>query len=279
MKCLEKDRGRRYETANGLAVDIQRYLNNEPVLARPPSRLYRLQKFARRNKVMFTATVAVTVALVSGLGLATIGFVRARAERNQAVAAERRAQQEKQAADEARLQAQDSESKARTAELLTRQRAYVSDMNLVQQAWDEGRLQRAQALLSAYVPKPREPDLRGFEWRYLWRLCRDESRLSFTNFPSGVRMVLSPDGKFAAAASKRFMRLLDYENGRELDTLAVYECDRGHQCVGILSRRRQRAGNCLQQVAQLVEPRGPTHHGHHHTLEPGRGSGHLVTSI
>ena len=50
MKCLEKDRQRRYETANGLAADLKRHLDNEPVLARPPSQLYRLQKMARRNK-------------------------------------------------------------------------------------------------------------------------------------------------------------------------------------------------------------------------------------
>src|SRR4029077_12743829 len=55
MKCLEKDRTRRYETANGLAMDIQRHLGQELVLARPPSTIYRAQKFVRRNKVMVTA--------------------------------------------------------------------------------------------------------------------------------------------------------------------------------------------------------------------------------
>ena len=53
MKALEKDRTRRYETANGLAMDIQRHLNNEPVMARPPSNLYRFQKLVRRNKLAF----------------------------------------------------------------------------------------------------------------------------------------------------------------------------------------------------------------------------------
>jgi len=51
MKCLEKDRVRRYETANGLALDIQRHLDNEPVMARPPSRLYEFSKTVRRHKV------------------------------------------------------------------------------------------------------------------------------------------------------------------------------------------------------------------------------------
>jgi serine/threonine protein kinase len=88
MKALEKDRRRRYETANGLAMDIQRYLNNEPVVARPPSRLYRFQKLVRRNQVVFAAAAAVTVALVIGLGTATWAFLREKAARQRAVAAE-----------------------------------------------------------------------------------------------------------------------------------------------------------------------------------------------
>src|SRR5262245_37176302 len=53
MKCLEKDRNRRYETANGLAADLQRYLNDEPVVACPPSAAYRFRKFVRRNRLQF----------------------------------------------------------------------------------------------------------------------------------------------------------------------------------------------------------------------------------
>ena len=71
MKCLEKDRTRRYETANGLASDIQRHLNHEPVVARPPSAFYRFQKMARRNRVAFTAAAVVAAALIGGLGVST----------------------------------------------------------------------------------------------------------------------------------------------------------------------------------------------------------------
>jgi serine/threonine protein kinase/formylglycine-generating enzyme required for sulfatase activity len=67
MKALEKDRTRRYDTANGLAMDIQRYLDNEPVVARPPSVSYRASKFVRKNRGFVTATVVVFVALVVGL--------------------------------------------------------------------------------------------------------------------------------------------------------------------------------------------------------------------
>jgi serine/threonine protein kinase/tetratricopeptide (TPR) repeat protein len=88
MKALEKDRRRRYETANGLAVDIQRHLGNEPVLARPPSRLYRFEKLVRRNRGVFFAAGAVGVSLVAGLATSTWLFIREREARQRAVAAE-----------------------------------------------------------------------------------------------------------------------------------------------------------------------------------------------
>ncbi len=85
MKALEKDRRRRYETANGLAMDIARYVNNEPVLARPPSRIYRLQKLVRRNQGVFIATGAIFLALAFGLGTSTWLFLKERkAEQQQA---------------------------------------------------------------------------------------------------------------------------------------------------------------------------------------------------
>jgi serine/threonine protein kinase len=99
MKALEKDRTRRYDTANGLAMDIERHLNNEPIIARPPSNLYRFQKLIRRNKLAVTATIAVALALVAGFGVSTWQTVRAR-----------RAEAETEIAlkdsEEARLQAQ-----------------------------------------------------------------------------------------------------------------------------------------------------------------------------
>ena len=82
MKTLEKDRNRRYETANGLAMDIQRHLRNEPVVARPPSNLYRFQKMVRRNKLAFGAASAVSLALIAGVAVSTWQAIRAtKAER------------------------------------------------------------------------------------------------------------------------------------------------------------------------------------------------------
>src|SRR5687768_8063426 len=100
MKALEKDRARRYETANGLASDIQRHLNNEPVVACPPSRVYRLRKTVRRNRLAFTAAVAVVAALLGGLGVSTWLFLKEREARTRAVAAE---QSERKLRQEAEL--------------------------------------------------------------------------------------------------------------------------------------------------------------------------------
>src|SRR5207253_2997197 len=88
MKCLEKDRNRRYETANGLATDVQRYLNDEPVQACPPSALYRFRKLARRNKRAFVAASAaalVTVLALVGLSVSNIPITRVTAQKERAL--------------------------------------------------------------------------------------------------------------------------------------------------------------------------------------------------
>ena len=77
VKAMEKDRNRRYETANGLAMDIRRYLNDEPVFARPPSAGYRISKFVRRNRLAVIAAGVAVSGLLIGFIFATAGFVRA----------------------------------------------------------------------------------------------------------------------------------------------------------------------------------------------------------
>ncbi len=88
MKALEKDRTRRYETANGLALDVQRHLDHQPVIARPPTAIYQFQKLVRRNKALFAAIGAVTIALMIGLGLSSWLYFREREARHRAVIAE-----------------------------------------------------------------------------------------------------------------------------------------------------------------------------------------------
>jgi WD40 repeat protein/serine/threonine protein kinase len=186
LKSLEKESHKRYQTAKELADELDCFLKGEPVHAQPIGILGKAWRWCKRRPAVAGLVVALNLAFA--LGLAGVLWEWRRAV---------------------------------TGELTARQYQYVSDMNLVQQVWNEGNLKRAQDILRAYIPKPGEPDLRGFEWRYLWKHCQDESRLTFTNFPSGVQMVLSPDGRFAGAASKKVVKLLDYLNGRELGTLWV----------------------------------------------------------
>jgi len=84
MKCLEKDRTRRYETANGLAADIRRHINNEPVVASPPSNAYRLQKFVRRNRAGVLAGSLVLLTLLIGIVGTTWGWVAALHQKREA---------------------------------------------------------------------------------------------------------------------------------------------------------------------------------------------------
>jgi serine/threonine protein kinase/tetratricopeptide (TPR) repeat protein len=106
MKALEKDRNRRYETPNGFAMDVQRYLADEPVQACPPSAGYRLRKFARRNKGPVLAASLVGLALVGGIVGTTLGLVRAKQERKDAIAARDSEAEQRRIADEERAVAQ-----------------------------------------------------------------------------------------------------------------------------------------------------------------------------
>lgn len=88
MKALEKDRQRRYETANGMAMDLRRHLDDEPVMARPAGWGYRFRKLVRRNRVVFLAGTAVALALLAGTATSTWLFLKEREARRRAVAAE-----------------------------------------------------------------------------------------------------------------------------------------------------------------------------------------------
>jgi serine/threonine protein kinase len=110
MKALEKDRTRRYETANGLLRDVERHLKNEPVVARPPSRRYRFQKLVRRNKVVFAAGGIVAVTLIVGFGMSTWMFFREKEARHQQARLRVKAEQAEQREAELRHQAEAREN-------------------------------------------------------------------------------------------------------------------------------------------------------------------------
>jgi serine/threonine protein kinase len=129
MKALEKERARRYESANNLALDIQRYLADEPVLASPPSATYRLKKFVKRNKGSVLAAWLVLLALLVGIAGTTTGLIRAREAEAAAAAdaahareAEKKATDNATAAREAEKKAKEKEEAARAAEKNTKEK-------------------------------------------------------------------------------------------------------------------------------------------------------------
>jgi serine/threonine protein kinase/WD40 repeat protein len=113
MRCLEKDRTRRYDSATALAADIERHLNDDLVEARPPSRIYRTKKFVRRNKLAVATVGAVAASLIAGLIVSSSLFVRERFAHQRAAVAEKKATDLRQQAEAAR--AAEEKRAARTA--------------------------------------------------------------------------------------------------------------------------------------------------------------------
>jgi WD40 repeat protein len=182
MKCLEKDRARRYETVNGLALDLRRWMNHEAVTARPPTTTYRIQKWVRRNRIAFSAGAAVLLALLGGVTVSTVMYAR-----------------EYRARGEVEVQRAVANRQRREFQ----ERAYASDMRIAQQLVDTHDLEHALQILERHRPAtPDKEDLRGFEWRYLWQACQGSPH-EFLPGDVGMPWTLtaSPDGAFVAAAS------------------------------------------------------------------------------
>jgi eukaryotic-like serine/threonine-protein kinase len=221
MKCLEKDRTRRYETANGLATDLKRHLENEPVVARPPTAAYKFQKAFRRNKLVYAAAIAVLLALVVGIGSATFMFVRERMALNSEQQQRLQAQSSLKVAQTERDRADSQARKASESQELSRKLLYAADMNLVQQALKVNNLGRARRLLDRHRPQPGEEDLRGWEWRYLWQLTRSTALVTLTNRPvRGFSVSFSPDGtRLAVGWSDGCVDLWDVPSRRFVQSL------------------------------------------------------------
>ncbi len=237
MKALEKDRSRRYESASALATDIQRYLSDEPVLACPPTTMYRFQKFARKHKpALFTAT-SIALCLILGTTVSAWQAVRATTAEAQANANEAQAKQAAAAEAQQRQRAEANEQKANTqrdeVKALNDQlqrTLYASNMNLAKNALDQHEVSRVLSLLDQHRPKPGEPDLRGFEWHFLNRLCQADARLtlklnkfllsSVTFSPDGKRVITSTgSGGSMGVRIEAELKCWDSETGQELYAL------------------------------------------------------------
>ncbi len=220
MKCLEKDRTRRYGTANDLAADVQRHLANEPILARPPSAGYRLQKTIRRHRLAFAAAAAVLASLVLGLGTATTLFFKEQHARREVTAAAREVDRQKGAAERknveyramlveaARLDRTVAEEKFRAGEepdaLAHLARACAFD--------PESTLAAQTAIASLGTWNPVFP---------VATLTDHEGSISSAHF--------SPDGRRVVTASGQTARIWDVTTSQELLVL------RGHLATVVLA--------------------------------------------
>ena len=174
MKSLEKDRSRRYESASAFATDVQRYLDDEPVLAGPPSTMYKFHKFARKHRAALATAVAIAASLILGTTASAWQAVRATTAEAQANANATQAQEKAQEATTQRDEAQKQRDEVRALNEQLQRTLYAAHINLAQHAWEAGRVGRVVELLEQHRPKAGESDLRGFEWYYLYRLCHGD---------------------------------------------------------------------------------------------------------
>jgi WD40 repeat protein/serine/threonine protein kinase len=213
LKCLDKDRGRRYQAASGLARDLEHYLADEPVDACPPSSSYRLRKFARKHRKALVTTAAFAGLLVAAVVMSTLLAVWAKS-------AEKVANQERLAALVAKRQALEAKTAADTQRDDARVAAYASGMGLAQRAWEENNVVRARELLEEVPSEAAGRNLRGFEWFYLSRLCRADERNLVSDAGRADSLAFSPDGQRLASASRDYtVKIWDTATGKELVAL------------------------------------------------------------
>src|SRR5262249_17999098 len=137
MRCLEKNRARRYEAASGLARDIERYLHDEPVEACPPTAGYRLRKLARKHRAGLATAAAFAVLLLLGTVVSSWQAVRATTAEAQANANANEAQEKAREATTQRDEAQKQRDEVRALAEQLRRTTYAAHMNLAKQAWDD----------------------------------------------------------------------------------------------------------------------------------------------
>ncbi len=211
MRAIEKDRTRRYETANGFAADVLRHLAHEPVVAAPPSRAYRLRKFLRRHRGAVIAASLVILALLGGLVAVAAVQTVANTRLSASLARET-------SANTALALANDNlvDSRAAVQEQLTRAEwlLYAGKLMLAQNDFEAG-----DGGLALHFLEQCQANLRGWEHRYLWtRINAKQTLWGHRDVVRGV--AFSPDGQRIVTGSyDGTARVWDAETCRELIAL------------------------------------------------------------
>ena len=253
MKCLEKDRKRRYETANGVAMDVQRYLNNEPIFARPPSRWYRFQKLVRRNRIVFAAAGVVTLALVAGLGTSLWMFFQERDMRNRAVAAEQQAEQARANEAELRRQAETREKIAEAAFLISQGKLDEADKVAAETVFGQPTIEGAAVLRALGQWHARNGRWQPAADRFLQALQVDRldgsEIISLDFLQAGAALAVAGD----ANRFEPFRRNLVQRFGAENNPLIAEPLLK----TGLLLPADARVAESLRPLAQAITPAGP----------------------
>jgi WD40 repeat protein len=237
LKCLQKEPTRRYVSAALLADDLRRFLNHEPIQARPVGGAERLRKWLRRRPAVAASIGLAALALVALVALTVrLTYSWELEDANQklegAVGAKETALS---ATQEARRIAEHNHQEADAARTkldaaLERERAlhYIHSINLAQREWESNRIDEARRILETC-----SPDLRHWEWRYLHRQCRTELTTIRTDLDAFLTLAVSPNGKLIAAASahtlgprvtvKWDLKIWDATSGRLVRELAGHE--------------------------------------------------------
>ena len=242
MKCLEKDRTRRYDTATGLANDVRRHLNCEPVVARPPSRLYEFQKTIRRHKVGFAVTAALIAALAAGVVVSSWGAMLARqAEQEQARLRRRAVINEQKQEAEAAKSRQVAQFLQDILQSIIPSVAVGQDSSVLRRVLDE----TARRLGNDFRDQPElEAQLRTTVGQVYEQLgAYNDAETMFRRALALRRKALGDDDPAVADALDLLARFLSAQNNLPGAEVAVTEA---------LAIRRHRLGNDHPLVAQSL---------------------------